>query len=387
MSARPDRAAGGHRRAARGLRGDGRRADPLGALGEHQGAPRRLHRAVRRRRRDGHAGRAHPRPPRRDAGRGRRRARRATTRRARSWILNDPFRGGTHLPDITVITPVVRATASCSASPPAAPTTPTSAGATPGSMPADRRTLEEEGVVIAPRVLDDDGDRASSPAQMRQPAPAPRRPARAARRQPRRRACACAELAERVGRDALREAMAEPCSTTPSGARAPAWRSSTDGERAAADVLEARRGRPRAAAARDRRRRAADARLRRQRRPARRQPQLPARRHALGLLLRRARADRPRHPAERRRLPPDRGARARGLAAQRAPARRRGGRQRRDLLARRRPRARRVRPRARPGHDEQPHARQRATSPTTRRSAAARARARTPTARAACTSR
>ena len=24
----------------------------------------------------------------------------------RSWILNDPYRGGTHLPDITVITPV-----------------------------------------------------------------------------------------------------------------------------------------------------------------------------------------------------------------------------------------------------------------------------------------
>src|SRR5437764_9204760 len=23
-----------------------------------------------------------------------------------SWILNDPFRGGTHLPDITVITPI-----------------------------------------------------------------------------------------------------------------------------------------------------------------------------------------------------------------------------------------------------------------------------------------
>src|SRR5256714_3511919 len=24
----------------------------------------------------------------------------------RSWVLNDPFRGGTHLPDITVVTPV-----------------------------------------------------------------------------------------------------------------------------------------------------------------------------------------------------------------------------------------------------------------------------------------
>src|ERR1700729_4076981 len=24
----------------------------------------------------------------------------------RSWILNDPYRGGTHLPDITVVTPI-----------------------------------------------------------------------------------------------------------------------------------------------------------------------------------------------------------------------------------------------------------------------------------------
>ena len=36
------------------------------------------------------------------------------------------------------------------------------------------------------------------------------------------------------------------------------------------------------------------------------QPQLPAGGHPLGLLLRRARAHRPRHPAHRRRLPPDR---------------------------------------------------------------------------------
>ncbi len=44
---RPDRAAGAHRRAARRVRGDGRRADPLRALAQHQGAPRLLHRAVR----------------------------------------------------------------------------------------------------------------------------------------------------------------------------------------------------------------------------------------------------------------------------------------------------------------------------------------------------
>ena len=48
-----------------------------------------------------------------------------------------------------------------------------------------------------------------------------------------------------------------------------------------------------------------------------------------------------------------------GIAAERQAARGRRGRQRGDLLARRRPGAGRVRARARSGHDEQPHARQR----------------------------
>ena len=56
--------------------------------------------------RDGDAGRAHPGPPRGDAGRGRGGARRSSTRPGGCWILNDPYRGGTHLPDITVIEPV-----------------------------------------------------------------------------------------------------------------------------------------------------------------------------------------------------------------------------------------------------------------------------------------
>ena len=47
---------------------------------------------------------------------------------------------------------------------------------------------------------------------------------------------------------------------------------------------------------------------------ARGQPQLPARGHELGLPVRGARADRPGHPADRGRLPPDRGARAGGHA-------------------------------------------------------------------------
>ena len=54
-----------------------------------------------------------------------------------SWILNDPFAGGTHLPDITVITPVFAggSAARCSASPPAAPITPTWAEGCPGRCP------------------------------------------------------------------------------------------------------------------------------------------------------------------------------------------------------------------------------------------------------------
>jgi N-methylhydantoinase B len=66
----------------------------------------------------------------------------------RSWILNDPYAGGTHLPDITVITAAhldgrligFAATRAHHAD---------VGGRTPGSMPADSRTLDQEGVVIA----------------------------------------------------------------------------------------------------------------------------------------------------------------------------------------------------------------------------------------------
>ena len=52
-------------------------------------------------------------------------------------MLNAPYTGGTHLPDITVVMPVFLDDATTrrpSSSPPAA-TTPTSAAITPGSMP------------------------------------------------------------------------------------------------------------------------------------------------------------------------------------------------------------------------------------------------------------
>ena len=65
------------------------------------------------------------------------------------FVLNDPFAGGTHLPDITLVSrtdigfAVTRAHHA------------DVGGAEPGSMPAHSRTLAEEGIVIPPTRLDD----------------------------------------------------------------------------------------------------------------------------------------------------------------------------------------------------------------------------------------
>jgi N-methylhydantoinase B len=64
------------------------------------------------------------------------------------WILNDPYTGGTHLPDITLISRTDAGFAVTRAHPADV------GGREPGSMPADSRTLEEEGVVIPPTRLD-----------------------------------------------------------------------------------------------------------------------------------------------------------------------------------------------------------------------------------------
>ena len=61
-----------------------------------------------------------------------------------SWVLNDPFRGGTHLPDITVITPVFDGVLIGFAASRAHHAD--VGGSVPGSMPADSRTLAEEGL-------------------------------------------------------------------------------------------------------------------------------------------------------------------------------------------------------------------------------------------------
>jgi N-methylhydantoinase B len=66
-----------------------------------------------------------------------------------AWILNDPFAGGTHLPDITLVTRTRAGFAVTRAHH-------ADVGAVePGSLPADSRSLAEEGVVISPTRLDD----------------------------------------------------------------------------------------------------------------------------------------------------------------------------------------------------------------------------------------
>src|SRR5438067_4597030 len=65
------------------------------------------------------------------------------------FILNDPFAGGTHLPDITLVTRTVLGFAATRAHHADV------GGAEPGSLPSGSRRLEEEGVVIPPTHLDD----------------------------------------------------------------------------------------------------------------------------------------------------------------------------------------------------------------------------------------
>ncbi|MEB3020318.1 hydantoinase B/oxoprolinase family protein [[Mycobacterium] crassicus] len=77
------------------------------------------------------------------------------------YAVNDPYHGGTHLPDITVVTPVYPDTASPGDSVlffvASRGHHAEIGGTTPGSMPADSRTVEEEGVLFDNWLLVDDG--------------------------------------------------------------------------------------------------------------------------------------------------------------------------------------------------------------------------------------
>ncbi len=66
-----------------------------------------------------------------------------------AWILNDPYTGGTHLPDLTIVTRTELGYAVTRAHHADV------GGSEPGSLPPESRTLDEEGVVVPPTRLDD----------------------------------------------------------------------------------------------------------------------------------------------------------------------------------------------------------------------------------------
>jgi 5-oxoprolinase (ATP-hydrolysing) len=79
-------------------------------------------------------------------------------RRGDAYVLNDPYRGGTHLPDITVIVPVFYGDGEePSAFVAARGHHADIGGIAPGSMPPDSRTIDEEGVLIDNALLVDEG--------------------------------------------------------------------------------------------------------------------------------------------------------------------------------------------------------------------------------------
>jgi N-methylhydantoinase B len=161
-----------------------------------------------------------------------------------AWILNDPYRGGTHLPDITIVSPVFVGTDLIGFA--ASRAHHADVGAKqPGSMPSDSRTLDEEGVVIPPsrlvragkldeELLADLTGRMRNPDQRR----ADLRAQLAAGRTGGARLC---ELVDRYGLDTVREAMRETLDYAERRTRA-RIEELEDGVREAVDVLEAADG-------------------------------------------------------------------------------------------------------------------------------------------------
>jgi N-methylhydantoinase B len=156
----------------------------------------------------------------------------------RSWVLNDPFAGGTHLPDITLITPVLVDRVPIGFAVSRAHHADVG-GRVPGSMPADSRTLAEEGVVISPRpATPEEIERLV--VRMRQPQErrADLRAQLAANRIGAQRLC---ELAQRLGRARLREGFDAVLDYAERRTRA-CLAALPDGVHVAEDVLEAIEG-------------------------------------------------------------------------------------------------------------------------------------------------
>jgi len=155
-----------------------------------------------------------------------------------SWILNDPFAGGTHLPDITVITPAFHDRRLVGFAVSRAHHADVG-GRLPGSMPADSRSLQEEGVVIAPQILDEES-LVRLTAAMRQPQE--RRADLRAQLAANRVGCArLSALAGVLGAGGLREATDEVLDYCERRTRA-CLGALPDGVRSARDVLEAAGG-------------------------------------------------------------------------------------------------------------------------------------------------
>ncbi len=170
-----------------------------------------------------------------------------------AWILNDPYRGGTHLPDITVIEPLFwrkhparpgargrRSSRDEHVGFAASRAHHADVGAPePGSMPADSRTLADEGVVIEPTRLDPDTLRELA-GRMRNPRQreADLRAQLAAGRAGAERVEA---LIERFGLDEFRAGLEETLDYAERRTRA-RIAELEDGERGATDLLEALEG-------------------------------------------------------------------------------------------------------------------------------------------------
>jgi N-methylhydantoinase B len=149
------------------------------------------------------------------------------------YILNDPYTGGTHLPDITLVSRTELGFAVTRAHHADV------GGREPGSLPADSTTLEEEGVVIPPTRLDDDV-LAELVARMRNPDErlGDLRAQLAAHKLAEHR---IAELCTRRGRERVSASMDELYAYSERRVRA-ALAALPDGRYEALDVLEAREG-------------------------------------------------------------------------------------------------------------------------------------------------
>ncbi len=154
------------------------------------------------------------------------------------WVLNDPYRGGTHLPDVTLISPVFAEEELIGFAASRAHHADIG-GETPGGMPAFSTRLEQEGVVIPPTRADDEVLR-SLAERMRNPDQrlADFRAQRAANLTGITR---MRELYSRHGREPLREGMAEILDYAERRTRA-ALAALPDGDGKAVDRLEAADG-------------------------------------------------------------------------------------------------------------------------------------------------